>query len=179
MKTISWSLVVTGLAAALIAVAGRDKPGFDLRCLGAAGGAGLALAGVLLGILRSDRRLGVGAPGHAPLAPRFHRERRRSPRRAATDPVHVAVDGHRCEATLLNVSSQGALLRLHGRSEAMLSTEVGQPVTIEDHPNGTIARVGTHGIYVDFAVEFEPDGHAPSEAHAPPVRTTARALPHT
>jgi hypothetical protein len=50
---------------------------------------------------------------------------------------------------------------------------VGQPVTIEDHPAGTIARVGTHGIYVDFAVEFEPDGHGPA------VGTVAPAVPHS
>ena len=165
----------TGLAAVLIAVAGRDRAGSDLRCLGAAGGAGLALAGVLLGILRSDRRIGIGPPGHAPVTPRFHGERRRSPRRAATDPVVVAVDGHRCEATLLNVSSQGALLRLHERTDAKWITEVGQPVTIEDHPAGTIARVGSHGIYVDFAVEFEPDGHGPAVVTAERASGTREA----
>ena len=84
--------------------------------------------------------------------------------------MQVAVNGHRCEATLLNVSSQGALLRLHDRPDARWLTEVGQPVTIEDHPAGTIARVGSHGIYVDFAVEFEADGHGP------PVGTAARAV---
>ena len=158
MRAVAWSLAVTGLAATLLAVCGRDLPGAHLRWLGGSGGAVLALAGVLLGFLHPDTRQGIDLPTDGALLRRFFQERRRASRHRVEIPVRVSVNGCACEATLLNVSSAGALLRLQARPGQRVPAEIGQPVTIEDYPAGTIARVGAHGIYVDFAIAFEPAG---------------------
>jgi hypothetical protein len=158
MNAVAWSLVATGLAAVLLAVADRGMSGADPRWLGASGGALLALAGLRLGVLRAGRRREHEIPAGEALLPRFFRERRRSPRHGVEIPVRLAINGHVREATLLSVSSSGALLRLHTRPGESPAAEIGQPVTIEDYPAGTVARVGTHGIYVDFAIAFDPAG---------------------
>jgi hypothetical protein len=158
MTLVSWGLLATGLAAVLLALADRGMSGADPRWLGASGGALLALAGLRLGFVRAGRRRDLELPAEGAFARRFFQERRRSPRHSVEIPVRLAVNGHVREATLLSVSSTGALLRLHARPGESLADEIGQTVTIEDYPAGTIARVGTHGIYVDFAIAFDRAG---------------------
>jgi hypothetical protein len=155
MKPVAWCFAATGAAAVLAVVAARF-PGVDLRWLGAACGAGLAIAGVRFGFLHrgSMRRIAVPAATSA-LVPRFFQERRHAPRHAVQLPVHLAIDGHDYDASLVSISSGGALLRLRGRPGQGPSVRVGQPVTIQDYPAGTIARVGPHGVYVDFAISFD------------------------
>jgi hypothetical protein len=82
--------------------------------------------------------------------------------------VRVSVDGHAYQATLLNVSSSGALLRLPPHVARRLQSEVGAPVRIEDRPAGAVARVGAHGLYVDFAVTFTPATAVTDLDAAPP-----------
>jgi len=154
MKAMAWSLLVTGAAAALPVSIGHDS--VDLRWVGASGGAALALAGVLLGILKTGSRRRKADPEcDATLLSRFFRDRRSAARHRVEIPVRVSVNGSSCEATLLNVSSSGALLRLRPHPGQRLLADVGAPVSIEDYPAGTVARVGPHGLYVDFAVEFQ------------------------
>jgi len=155
MRAVAWSLASTGLAAALLAVVGSDRPSPELRWVGAGAGGVLTLAGFVLGLLDPHAHRSGTPRRNAGLGQRFFHERRRAPRLTTEIPVRVAVNGHSRDATLLNVSSRGALLRLSAGSGDR-QAEVGQPVTIEDYPAGRIARVGSHGIYVDFAVAFDP-----------------------
>ena len=83
-------------------------------------------------------------------------ERRRTARQATRAPVQLAVNGRTCEALVLSVSASGALLRLRGPAGRDLGAQVGQPVRIDEFPAGRLARIGNHGVYVDFAVEFTP-----------------------
>lgn len=154
MRPWAWSAMVTGAAAALFVLVGEHTT--DLRVAGAVGGALLAATGVFLGGRPAGLRAPAGTSATAPPMQRFFRERRTSLRQAVGSRVHVSVDGHAYEATLLNVSSTGALLRLAPHVARRLRTEVGTPVRIEDRPAGTVARVGAQGLYVDFAVAFTP-----------------------
>ena len=52
-----WGSLVTGIAAGLFLVMGYGTSDSDLRRLGAAGGAALALAGAALGVCRRDSRV--------------------------------------------------------------------------------------------------------------------------
>jgi hypothetical protein len=146
--------MVTGAAAGLLVTLGHQAG--DLRLAGAAGGALLAVAGVVLGVLPPGPRPGAGPVSATMPGWRFFRDRRGAPRHASGSQVRVSVDGHAYQATLLNVSSSGALLRLPPHVARRLRTEVGAPVRIENHPIGALARVGAHGLYVDFAVAFAP-----------------------
>jgi hypothetical protein len=154
MRPLAWSAIATGAAAVLFVTLSQGAN--DLRVAGAVAGALVAIAGVILGVLSPGTR--SPGPTLAAVTParRFFRERRAAPRQVAGNRVRVSVDGHAYEATLLNVSSSGALLRLPPHVTRCLRAEVGAPVRIEDHPAGALARVGAHGLYVDFAVAFGP-----------------------
>ena len=155
MRAVIWSLAATAAAAVLLVLGGREVSGAQLRWMGASGGAALALAGVLLGILHAgSARLQKRATRGA-LVPRFFHERRRSPRHAVDILVRLRVNGHVYDATLVSVSSSGALLRLRTRPGEGVAAEEGQPVSIQDYPAGTVVRVGPHGMYVDFAIAFD------------------------
>lgn len=155
MKPLAWSVVVTGLAGALFLGLGSRASDTGLRALGVVGGAAIALAGVALGLCRRDSRVQWDDTIEAAVAPRFFLERRRAPRHSVRSAVTVSVNGESCDATLLSVSASGALLRLRVAPGRRLQAEVGQPVRIADYPAGTVARMGAHGLYVDFAVTFD------------------------
>lgn len=170
MRPLAWSLVATGVAAALLA-ASEGASNTGLRSLGAAGGAALAIAGAAFGVSRS-RPPTTEDPAdlHRTGSTRFFLERRRAPRHDVRIPVRFAVNGHTYPATLVSVGARGALLRLRSEPGEVLHAVVGQPVRIEDYPAGTLARIGTCGVYVDFAVRFEPAGHGvPVEAGFEPT----------
>lgn len=155
MKPLVWSIVVTALAGALFMALGHQTSDTGLRTLGMAGGAAVALSGVALGLCRRDSRVHWDDTTETAIAPRFFLERRRAPRHSVRTPVTVSVNGESCDATLLSVSASGALLRLQVTPGKHLHAEVGQAVRIADYPAGTVARVGAHGLYVDFAVAFD------------------------
>jgi hypothetical protein len=166
MRAVAWSLLITAVAAAVFLLRGRDLPPTEMRWMAVSGGALLALAGVLVGALGAG---GVPAPAAAPPSGgpgRFFRDRRRSPRHAVEVPVRLTIDGFACEATLVSVSASGALLRWRGDTERARRARVGQPVTIQDYPAGTLARVGPNGLYVDFAVAFDRTPPPPALATA-------------
>jgi hypothetical protein len=156
MRPVVWSLVATGLAVILFAAGGQASSDTALRGLGAAGGGVAALVGALAGWRARRRGPTVTAAVDSPLASRFFLERRRASRHAVQIPVRFAVDGRSYTATLVNVSAGGALLRLRPEPGETLYAQVGDPVHLEDYPAGTLARIGTHGVYVDFAVRFGP-----------------------
>jgi hypothetical protein len=166
MRAVVWSVVVTAAAAGLLGLAGQAA---DLRVAGVAGGGIVALVGLSLGILAPGARRKPTAEAVAAPLPRFFGERRRAVRRRAETAVRVSVDGHAYPALLLNVSSNGALLRLPPHVARRLQGEVGAPVRIEGHPAGSVARVGACGLYVDFAVQFTPRA---SRTAAPPSSPT-------
>jgi hypothetical protein len=158
VKTLLWSLVVTGLATGLFIVEGRGATDESLRRMGATGGALLAVVAAVWGLWRGAGRRHVDPPAVArpTVVGRFFLERRRAPRHVVQIPVRLSVNGHRYDATLLSVGARGALLRLRTTPGEKLHAEVGQAVRIEDYPAGTLARIGASGVYVDFAVRFEP-----------------------
>lgn len=159
MTPIRWSLVATAAAALLFWSEGRGASDASLRLMGLAGGAGLVLVGVLLGLLGLRGRRGVSSdvPESASThTSRFFLDRRRAPRHDVRIPVRFSVNGQSYAATLVNVSAGGALLRLRLDPGETLTAGVGQPVRIADYPSGTLARIGRSGVYVDFAVRFEP-----------------------
>ena len=155
MKPLAWSVMVTGLAGTLLLTLGSGTSDTGLRAIGMAGGGAVALAGLALRLCRRDSRVQWDDTTEAAVAPRFFLERRRAPRHAVRHPVTVSVNGQSCDATLLSVSARGALLRLRATPGRRLQAEVGQPVRIADYPAGTVARLGAHGLYVDFAVTFD------------------------
>jgi hypothetical protein len=161
MKSIWWSFGATLLAAAVLTIASAVDTAPSLQWLGAGCGGALALAGVILGFQRGGGPRDGGLP--IPTTARFFVERRRAPRHAVSFPVNLRVNGSACRAQLLSVSSSGALLRLQPRPGEQLAARVGEPVAIDDYPAGTITRIGSSGVYVDFAVAFEPT-RAPSLA---------------
>ncbi len=163
MRPLAWSSLVTGVAAGLFLVMGHGSSDSNLRRLGAAGGAALALGGAALGVCRRDSRVHWDEASITAPAPRFFLERRRAPRHAVHSPVRLSVNGTSCSATLLSVSASGALLRLRNLPGSSLDAHVGEPVRIEDYPAGTLARIGTHGVYVDFAVTFDHGTRAAEE----------------
>jgi hypothetical protein len=163
VRPLAWSSLVTGVAAGLFLVMGHGASDSNLRRLGAAGGAALALAGAAMGVCRRDSRVHGDEASVTGPSPRFFLERRRAPRHAVQLPVRLSVNGTSCSATLLSVSASGALLRLRNLSGSSLHAQVGEPVRIEDYPAGTLARIGSHGVYVDFAVSFDDAARAASE----------------
>ena len=174
MKPLAWSLVVTGVAAALFLALGDRASDTGLRTMGLAGGAAVALAGVALGLCRRDSRVHWDDTSEITIAPRFFLERRRAPRHSVRTPVTVSVNGESCNATLLSVSASGALLRLRVQPGRQLHAELGQPVRITDYPAGVVARVGTHGLYVDFAVAFDRQPASRAAAPEPELSASAR-----
>jgi hypothetical protein len=151
----TYSLTGTGIAVALFVLAGNGTSDSGLRVLGASAGAALALVAVVLGVCRRDAGVRWDEAAQTSIAPRFFAERRRTPRRASRRPVQLAVNGRTCDAVVLCVSANGALLRLRGAAGRELRADVGQPVRIDDQPAGRLARIGAHGAYVDFAIEFD------------------------
>ena len=156
MRCVGWSFAVTGIAVAALAGKGIASDHTSLQLLGAGLGAALGLGGTLLGLHRrgAPRPPGRGAAA-PPLVPRYVQERRLSPRHDVEVPVRVSVNGYSFMATLLNVGSGGALLRVPAEHAASLQDQVGSPVSIHDYPAGSLTRVGPQGMYVDFAVAFE------------------------
>jgi len=155
VRPVACSLAGTAIAVALFVVAGRDDSSSKLRMLGAGAGAALALSAVVFGLCRRDSGVRWDDDPQTSLAPRFFYERRRTARQATRTPVRLAVNGRTCEALVLSVSASGALLRLRGSAGRDLGAEIGQPVRIDEFPAGRLARIGNHGVYVDFAVEFD------------------------
>jgi hypothetical protein len=157
MRCVGWSFAVTGIAVAALAATRVGSDHASLQLLGGGLGAALGLAGTFLGF---HRRGAPHAPGGAnpaaPLVPRYFQERRLSPRHDLEVPVRVSVNGRSFTAKLLNVGSGGALLRVPTEHATSLQDQVGSPVSIHDYPAGSLTRVGSHGMYVDFAVAFEP-----------------------
>jgi hypothetical protein len=150
------SLGGTAIAVVLFVVAGRGNSDSTLRVMGASAGAALAIAAAVLSLSRRDAGVHWDDQAQSSVAPRFFLERRRTPRHTARAPVRLSVNGRTCDATVLCVSGSGALLRLRAPAGRELQAEVGQPVRIDEYPAGRLARIGAHGVYVDFAVEFEP-----------------------
>lgn len=135
------------------------------RLVGAGCGASAALAVVALGGCKRHSM----CPGEeflvSALAPRFFRERRRAPRHSVRLPVRVRANGQTCFATLLNVSAEGALLRLHPSPDQEFRARVGDHVKIHNYPAGTVVRVGGQGLYLDFSVQFDRATAPSSESH--------------
>ena len=157
MRCVGWSFAVTGIAVAALAATRVGSDHASLQLLGGGLGAALGLAGTLLGIhRRGTHGAPSGADAAAALVPRYFLERRLSPRHDVEIPVRVAVNGTSFTAKLLNVGSGGALLRVPAEHAIALQDQVGSPVSIHDYPAGSLTRVGSHGVYVDFAVAFEP-----------------------
>lgn len=170
MRPFATSLTATAMAAALFAVGSGGFSDDGLRGLGAAGGAALAIFAIAFGATRTRGRSNpipqkTAEANHRELLPvhRFLLERRQAPRHDVQLPVQFAIDGQSYAATLVSVSARGALLRLSDEPGTKLQALIGQPVRIEDYPAGTLARIGNRGVYLDFAVQFEPIAAAPSE----------------
>jgi hypothetical protein len=155
MKAVGYSIVVTVMAALVFAALGRGDSDSTLRLLGAGGGAAIALVAVALGVCRRNPYVRWDDDPEVSLAPRYFFERRRTPRQATRTPAHLMVNGCTCDAVILSVSATGALLRLRGQPGRALNAQVGQPVRIDNFPAGRLARIGNHGVYVDFAVQFD------------------------
>jgi hypothetical protein len=174
VKPFAWSLVVTGLASILGLLLNERATDTRLRTMGATGGAVVALSGAAFGLVRRGsnprHRVDVDA---SEVEPRFFLEHRRAPRHSVRMPVRLTVNGESCSATLLSVSARGALLRLAPGSDERLRAQVGHLVQIENYPAGTLARIGAHGAYIDFAVSF--DAAPPAEARERVLATSGRA----
>jgi PilZ domain len=158
VRPTGWSLSATMVAAVLFFVGGHGTTDSEMRLLGFAGGGMLAVAGAALGFvgMRRARGLQHEASTLPPTrADRFLLDRRRAPRHDTRLPVQFSVNGRSYPATLINVSANGALLRLRIDPGETVTASVGQAVNIEDYPAGTLARIGRSGVYVDFAVRFE------------------------
>jgi len=154
---------LTGTIAAaflLIMLVGDGTPSSRLRLMGAGGGAAVAIAIVALSLSRRNTGVQWQNDGGMSVAPRFVFERRHALRRTVRTPVQVSVNGRTCEAVLLSVSATGALLRLRGAASRALEAQVGHLVQIDEHPVGRLARMGAHGMYVEFAVMFDPGAEA-------------------
>jgi len=164
MKAIWWSFGSTLFAAATLWIASAAEAAPALRWVGAGCGGALALAGVALGIHRRADRRDPGLP--LGTTARFFVERRRAPRHGVDFQVNLRVNGDACRARLLSVGSSGALLRLQPRPGEKLTARVGESVAIDDYPAGTITRIGSHGVYVDFAIAFEPAAIQPAASRA-------------
>jgi hypothetical protein len=154
MSPVVRGLLVTGIVFGCFALLPRASSSVQLRVAGAGCGAATALLALALGgrkqqgVPRADDVLA------AALAPRFFRERRRTPRHSVRLPVRVRVGGQSCFASLLNVSEGGALLRLHPRPGQELCAKVGDALKIYNYPAGTVTRVGANGLYIEFSVHF-------------------------
>ena len=172
MKAVGYSIAGTLVAAVLFTAIGRDDSDSKLRMLGAGGGAAIALVAVALGVCRRNPHVRWDDDPEVSLAPRFFFERRRAPRHATRTPAHLTVNGRTCDAVVLSVSATGALLRLRGQPGRALHAQVGQPVRIDEFPAGRLARIGNHGVYVDFAVQFDAAEHG-GDAEAADVTLTS------
>jgi len=166
VNPVRWSLVVTVVATGIFWLEGRGASDDGLRLMGLASGLGLALCGAILGFRGLQRTHGSSPESLAsrPHTTRFMLDRRRTPRHDVRIPVRFSVNGKSYAATLVSVSAGGALLRLRLDPGEALAAAVGQPVRIEEYPAGTLARIGRSGVYVDFAVRFEPTPAAPAAA---------------
>jgi len=179
VRSTGWSLSATVVAAVLFFFGGRGTTDNEMRLLGLAGGGTLAVAGAVLGLVgmrrarSSQRESSPLAPAHAS---RFLLDRRRAPRHDTRLPVQFSVNGRSYPATLINVSATGALLRLRIDPGETVIASVGQPVNIEDYPAGTLARIGRSGVYVDFAIRFEPAPQPIPPRRALVESTSARGI---
>ena len=162
MRCVGWSFAVTGIAVAALAGTRLGADHASLQLLGAGLGAALGLTGTFVGFHRRAPRATGHADAGAPLVPRYFEDRRLSLRHEMEVPVRVSVNGRSFTAKLLNVGSGGALLRVPAEHATSLQDQVGSPVSIHDYPAGSLTRVGSHGVYVDFAVAFESSVPNPS-----------------